>query len=98
MPNIERRVERLEAASPSDDEVAVITVQMKPWCLQGRHPLPYGHLRGYGDIRREKGESEEQLYDRAVASAMQQRGPGCGIVLVEDRENVKCAEHPDGRT
>ena len=94
--SLESRIEKLEAESPLADEnypVAVIVCQ--PWCTEGLHELPYGYLRGYGNgghgyIEREPGEAEEELKARSLEIAKEQRGPRCGIVLIEDREMVKC--------
>jgi len=81
---------------PSNDKFPVIVVVFHPWCLAGLHDVPSGYLRGYqGLAQRKPGESEEDLHERALAVAMASRGPGCGILLVEDREKVKCTEHAE---
>lgn len=70
-------------------------VQYAPWCSVGCHSLPLGYLRGYsgsGYAQCKPGESEEELYTRALAIAKERRGPRCGIVLVEDRESVPCTQ------
>ena len=94
MSRLESRIQCLEAASPPDDEeFPIFVVQFKPWCSVGRHPLPYGYLRGYhGLTQRKPGESEEDLYARALAIAKEKRGPRCGIALTEDRESVACTQ------
>lgn len=95
MPSIETRIQKLETVLPPDERYPIAIVQAKPWCSSGRHPLPYGYLRGYGNwglggIQREPDESEEAFKERAVETVKKSRGAGCGIVLVEDRELVEC--------
>ena len=107
MAQLERRIEKLEAVSTGDEEYPVHIVSCKPWCPGNRndpssvpHSLPYGDLRGYSGschAQRLPGESEEELKERALEIARKQRRPRCGIVLVEDREMVKCAEHGAGQ-
>lgn len=93
MPSLERRIRKLEGAAPlTDEEVPVFIVSFAPWCSVGLHPLPRGYLRGYKGYPREPGESEKELTARATAAALEDRAPGCGVSLVEDRERVECTE------
>ena len=98
--NLETRIERLEAVSLIEEEdFPEFIVAFEPWCSVGRHPLPHGYLRGYqGCAERKPGESEEELTARARAIAEEQRGPRCGILLVEDRECMKCVACPSAES
>jgi len=91
--NLERRIEKLEAALPSDTEqIHVVVVSFEPWCSAGLHTLPNGYLRGYGSTDRKPGESEDELKERVLAIAKEKRNHGV-ISLVENREAVECTEH-----
>lgn len=96
MPGLETRIQKLETVLPPDERCPIVIVEATPWCSAGRHPMPYGYLRGYGNwgtgggIQREADESEEAFKGRAVETAKKSRAPGSGIVLVEDREMVEC--------
>ena len=93
MPNLERRIGKLESATPpSDEEVPVFIVSFQPWCRVGLHQLPLGYLRGYQGYPREPGESEEELTARATVAALKERAPRSGVSLVEDRDRVACTE------
>lgn len=82
MPKIERRIERLEQRqTPAYDAVDIFVVSL---LATGQVPVPVAGW-SFADgqcVMRRLGESDEQLQERAIATARRAR-PGCVLVFYQ---------------